>query len=227
METRWKRSFEIAVPMDVVWQAFTDPEYRSRLTSGPPGAQEHRPQGEAVQKVLEIEPHKLIRWSQEGALPDRAEFTVTFESTDGGSRVTVTRSGFGEGELAEIFGRSNQLGWEHGFQDMVLALETGFISHRHWAGAGRSGMGMVYAETDSGIEVRRVADGSFASEAGLEPGDRIVRIGGAAIYARSEMWLLNALFDPGTRLEVEYVRGREARTGSGRLSPLALRQVGE
>ena len=42
-------------------------------------------------------------------LPERAEFTVVFESTEHGSRIHVTRTGFGEGDDADIFNESNTL----------------------------------------------------------------------------------------------------------------------
>ena len=228
MTSRWERTFEIGIPLDDVWNAFTDAEFRAKLLTAPPGSRgAKRPQDER-QHVLEVDPKKRIRWAQEHEdLPERAEFTVVFEEREGGSRITVTRCGFGEGEVAEVFGKSNGLGWTHGFMDMIVALETGQFVKRHYDGAGLSGMGMRYDEREWGLEVLHVSPDTFASEAGLTRGDRLIRIGGAPVYTRSDLWLLNAVHAPGSELEVEFIRGRELRTGRGRMSPIEAREWGE
>jgi len=132
-----------------------------------------------------------------------------------------------QGEIADVFSTSNGLGWEQGIMDLVLFLETGQLVKRHYDGCRGSSMGLLFVETDSGIEVRQVKPDCFAAEVGLEPGDRLVRMGGAAVYSRSDLWLLNDLLEAGSELEVEFVRGRELRSGRGRLSPVDARLVGE
>lgn len=231
MSGKWERTFEIAVPVERVWHAFTDPEELRRFLSPPEDAVDDRPDrpepGEGM-RVLEMEPMRLLRWSQERSdLPERAEFTVVFESKEGGSRITVTRCGFGEGEDADVFSEANALGWEHGFMDLVLYLETGQLVKRHYDGCNLCSTGVMYAETDFGIEVRDVRAGTFGAEVGLESGDRLVRIGGGPVYTRSDLWQLCSAREPGTELEVEFVRGRELRRGRGRLSEVAVRAVGE
>ena len=163
---------------------------------------------------------RRLRWAQEREdLPEKAEFTVVFESVDTGSRITVTRCGFGEGEDADVFSTSNGLGWEHGFRDLVLALETGQIVKRHYDGCSKSSMAVMYVETDGGLEVLRVAPRGFGAEVGLERGDRLVKVGGAGVYQRSDLWMVNALLESGTEVQVEFIRGRELMRGRGRLSP--------
>jgi uncharacterized protein YndB with AHSA1/START domain len=228
MSGRWERTFEICVPVEAAWQAFTDPEYRRKLFAPPTGAKLRARNPEEGLRMLEVEPMKRLRWAQERAdQPEKAEFTVVFESADHGSRITVTRCGFGEGEDADIFSTSNGLGWEHGFRDLVLFLETGQIVKRHYDGCRPSSMGMTYVETDGGLEVRRVAPEGFGAEVGLERGDRLVRVGRTGVYQRSDLWMVNGLFEPGTELEVEFVRGRELLRGRGRLNPVSERLSGE
>jgi uncharacterized protein YndB with AHSA1/START domain len=227
MSGTWERTFEIAVPIDTVWEAFTDAEYRRKLFA-PPAGKERLSDPEEGLRILEVEPKRLLRWAQERSdLPEKAEFTVVFEAREQGSRITVTRCGFGEGEIADVFSTSNGLGWEQGIMDLVLFLETGQLVKRHYDGCRGSSMGLLFVETDSGIEVRQVKPDCFAAEVGLEPGDCLVRMGGAAVYSRSDLWLLNDLLEPGSELEVEFVRGRELRSGRGRLSPVDARLVGE
>ncbi len=225
MSGKWQRTFEVSVPVERVWRAFTDPEERARLAA-PAGARPDPNPGEP--KLLEVVPMQRLRWAQEVAtLPERAEFTVVFESTEHGSRFTVTRYGFGEGEDADVFSESNGLGFEHGFRDLVFYLETGQVPHRHYFGCSRSCTGMTYAERDWGVEVLRVSPGGFGAQAGLARGDRLLRVGGAPIYTRADLWLLNVEHASGRELEVEFVRGRERMRGSGRLSPTEASAVGE
>lgn len=228
MSGRWQRTFEIAVPLDTVWEAFTDPEYRRKLFAPPQRARDPGHDGQEGMRVLEVEDRRLLRWEQaRGDLPERSEYTVTFEERERGSRITVTRTGFGEGDVADIFSESNALGWEHGFMDLVFALETGQLVKRHYFGSGRSRMGMVYAERDWGIEVHDVVKDGFGDECGLARGDRLVSVGDAPVFKRSDVWMLNAIHEPGTELEVRYVRDGELRTGRGRTSSFDFWAVGE
>lgn len=226
MSGKWQRTFEIAAPVERVWKAFTDPEELRKIHAPRTGVAGDEPAPGL--RVLEAEPLKKLRFAQDREdLPEKSEFEVLFESAENGSRITVTRCGFGEGEIADIFSEANALGWAHGFMDLVLYIETGQLVKRHYYGAGPSRMGMSYAESDSGLVVHDVLDQSFAAEAGLAPGDRLVRIGGCAVYQRSDVWVINGLFEPGTELGVEYVRGHELRVGSGRLSTQEIWANGE
>lgn len=229
MSGKWEKTFEIAVPVERVWETVTDPDELKRLLSPPPeevapGGYEH----DAGMELLEAIPLEKLRWSQQrpGA-PEKAEFTITFEHREKGCAITVTRFGFGEGEDADIFSDSNGLGVEHGYRDLVLYLETGVLVKRHYDGCTKSCLGMSYVETPGGIEVRRVGDTGVAREAGLQRGDRIVRIAGLPIYTRADVWLVNGMSQPGDVVEVEFLRGRELLHATGRAAPIAARLVGE
>ena len=225
MSRKWQRTFEVSVPVERVWRAFT--EESRELGAAPAGARPD-PNAGLAPKLLEVQPLKLLRWEQSGGtLPDRAEFTVVFESTDRGSRFTVTRCGFGEGEDADVFAESNALGWECGFMDIVLYLETGHAVKRHYFGSFASATGVVYAERDWGLEVLQVRPGAFGAEAGLQRGDRLVRLGGVSVYTRANVWTLLEEHVPGTEVEVEFIRGRERRVARARLSSPLAGAVGE
>jgi uncharacterized protein YndB with AHSA1/START domain len=223
MSTTWQRTFEVSAPVERTWTAFTQILERERAQplDAPPDPNAH-----LRSHVLEIEPLHRMRWSAAGgSLPEYHEFTVVFESTATGSRFTVTRCGFGEGEDADVFGESNALGWEGGLMDIVFALETGCHPRRHYYGVNESTTGVAYIERDWGLEVLRVVPGSFGAEVGLARGDRLVRIAGAAIYTRANVWTLIQEHAPGTELEVEFLRGGERRRGRGKLSPYRDRRL--
>ena len=98
MTRTWTKTFEVSVPIERWWKAFTEEAKQSRSAS-PDSASRADPNASAKVHVLDVQPMKRLRWTQDqGTMPERTEFTVVFESTDGGSRFTVTRCGFGEGE---------------------------------------------------------------------------------------------------------------------------------
>jgi uncharacterized protein YndB with AHSA1/START domain len=229
MSQKWEKTFEIAVPVDRVWEAVTNRETLQVLLSPPPGQgipTDH--DGGTGIELLEAVPLEKLRWSQPaGDPPQRAEFTIVFESREVGCSIAVTRFGFGEGEDADIFSVSNGLGWEHGFRDLVMYLETGQMVKRHYNGCTRSCLGLSYVETAAGIQVCRVGEKGVGADAGLQRGDRIVRIAGVPIYTRADVWTTNGFHDPGTPVEVEFIRGRELLRATGRTAPLSERLVGE
>ena len=229
MTSSWTKTFEVSVPIERLWKAFTEEGEQRR--AAPEHASRKDPNGGVKVHVLEVQPLKLLRWTQDrGTMPERTECRVVFESTDGGSRFTVTRFGFGDGEDADVFSEANALGWESGFRDLVLSLETGVPVQRHYFGVSKSSTGAMLAQRDWGLEVLNVLPGSFAAEVGLERGDRLVRMAGAAVYTRTNVWMLMEEHAPGTWLDVEFIRGRELRRGRGRLASYAaaeLTAVGE
>lgn len=225
MSSKWEKTFEIAVPVERVWEAFTNREELKVLLGPPPGRTQPQEPGEGME-VLEAVPLKKLRWSQ--SRPNGScEFTVTFESIETGSALTVTRFGFGEGEDADIFSVSHQLGWEHGFRDMVLYLETGQLVKRHWDGCSLSSLGISYLETDGGIQVCQVGEKGVGADAGLQRGDRIVRLANVPVYKRSDVWVLNSVHPVGTEIDVEFLRGKELLHAQGRTVPVADRLPGE
>ncbi len=75
--SKWVRTFEVSVPVERVWKAFTE---ETEMLLRPP----ENPRSQTVPlkrelKVLEVVPGERLRWEQSG--PDRAsrlELTVVF-----------------------------------------------------------------------------------------------------------------------------------------------------
>ena len=81
MSGKWEKTYSIAVPVERVWEAFTNPEELKVLLSPPAGRGLHpeREAGAGMQ-VLEAVPLKKLRWSQgRGDQPEKSELTVVFE----------------------------------------------------------------------------------------------------------------------------------------------------
>src|ERR1700730_12528731 len=99
-----ERTFVVAVPLARAWQAQTDPAELANWFFRPTG-EDDTPEGfdlygtEVKIDVLDGEPLRWFRYSATGgpvpALDGYAETTVTFEEHESGTRITITRSGFG------------------------------------------------------------------------------------------------------------------------------------
>jgi uncharacterized protein YndB with AHSA1/START domain len=230
MSTEWHRKFEISVPVERVWSAVTNPDELGVLMSPPENPVTVQPQSTALSRinVLQATENELLRWSMENEEKEVvAEFTMVFESTETGSRISVTRFGFGEDEESDIFSEAHTLSWSQAMRDLVLYLETGHIARRHYNGCFRSAMGVMYKETDFGPEVRGVDPGSFGEQAGLERGDRIVRLADNAVFNRADIWQQIGMREPGSEITVEFIRDRELMSSGGKLISAKLRAIGE
>ena len=80
---------------------------------------------------------------------------------------------------------------------------------------------MTLHEVAGGLRVLAVRPNEFAAKAGVEVGDLIVRVAGAPVFEQSDIWLIQALFEPGAELSVDYVRGGDVLSGSAPMSTLA------
>ncbi len=229
MTSTYRRTFTVAVPVARAWQAFTEPAELTawfapsvaRFEAEPGGSLEFSvgDQG-AAGRVEEIEPERLIRWSQgPGMLPGTTEVTVVFEALEHGTRVEITHAGFGEGRdwIDEL--QAHTLGWNRCITDLILYLEHGIRRPR--AHARRSRFGVVTVDTPAGVEVVEVVPGSFGDQAGLSSGDVVLEVGNAGVFDRSDLWLLAGEHAPGDELEIVYARGSELLHGRGRLAPTA------
>jgi hypothetical protein len=214
---QWERTFEFSVPVQGAWEAFNDhsrPTEWNNVFVGDP----YRGNGSITVEVLESVPEQVLRWSEtEG--DDRVEMTATFTATETGSRITLTRSGFGEGDEWAMRHTARLLGWEQSMHDFAVFVETGAFIERCLRV--KSAPGMTLTEVAGGLRVLAVRPNEFAAKAGVEVGDLIVRMAGAAVFDRSDIWLFQALLEPGTETSVDYVRGGEILTGSAPMSTLA------
>jgi uncharacterized protein YndB with AHSA1/START domain len=226
MSDKFEKTFEFAVPLERVWQAFTDPKELDAWYPGSikdadvrPGGRITWPMGEYdyIWEIVEVEPHRRLVWKEPpGLLPGETEVTALFEETDTGSRVRVTQTGFGQGEdwLGQLEGFA--LGWSQNLANLYLYLRTGVGLDRFFTW--RSETGATVTDTPAGPEVLKVKPGSFAEQAGVQAGDIIVQVGAAPVFDQSDLWVLEREHDPGEALEAAYVRGHELLRGRGVLA---------
>jgi uncharacterized protein YndB with AHSA1/START domain len=221
-----EKRFVVAVPPERAWQAFTDPE-ELRRWQAPVYEMDPRPGGKlrweippwpAVDgEVVEVDEPRLLRTTEDaGMLDATTEITVTFEAVDGGTRITITHAGFGDGpEWGDSFA-SHSLGWSDSIADLVLYLMQGGVARRFFT-PWRTTLGLQVEEVPGGVRVIAVAPGGYAEEAGFEPGDIVVRIGGVPIFERSDLWCVQYAHPAGTPLAAEFARGSDLLQGEGLL----------
>lgn len=225
MSATYERTFELAVPVERAWRAFTDAGELASWYAADVPVFEAKPGGalkwagsglEVEGTVEEVEPNHRIRWTEgPGVLPGTTEVTVTFEEAGTGTRVTITQAGFGEGTQWEGHLESHALGWAQNMQDLAMFLETGVAPKRFMTW--RSDLGFGVDETPAGARVRVVEAGGFAEQVGMAPGDYVLEVAGIPVFGRAELWAVGRSRDSGERIGARFVHDGEVRTGAGTL----------
>jgi uncharacterized protein YndB with AHSA1/START domain len=218
MSRSYTRTFSVSAPVERAWQAFTEPREREAwMTEGveafeaTPGGRvelrmgDHGPTVEG--KVEEADLHRRLRWTEgPGLLPWPTEITVTFESLDTGTRITVVHAGFGEGPEGDNELESHARGWDRCIADLVLYLETG-VSYPRFRPRGR--FGLVVRHVPAGMEIVQAVPGSYADRVGLRAGDILLQLGDVGVYDMVELWALGRGFEEGKELDAVWARGSE------------------
>jgi uncharacterized protein YndB with AHSA1/START domain len=227
----YERTFVLSVPVERAWQLFTDPREREQwMVPRGRDPMEHpdQPMIEGFQqqdyRVDTVDEHKQLTWSQSGEVDGDerwVETTVVFESGASGTRVTITRSGFGDSEGWQLFAQSTSVGWDESLADLVAYVETGVPADRHYSSqmkVPKGSLGAQMRETGAGVRIVFAVPGGFAEEAGMQAGDLILRLGGASVFHRSDVWCIERVLKPGYDLEAEYVRDGKLLSGRAPLS---------
>lgn len=226
MSAKYEKTFTVAVSVERAWKAFADPREREVWMVPPGGDPTERGESsdEGVKypvdqvKIVKVEENKLLQWSElRTGAPDWIETTVVFEEKESGTTITITRSGFGDSEDMALVIESTGYGWDEGIADLILYLETGIKACRHFTF--RASVAASFRERGPGVEVATVIPGGYAAQAGLQTGDLLLRLNGAPVTRVSDVWFLQREHDPGTNVDVQYVRSGKVKSGRAALSP--------
>ena len=119
MSRKFEKTFVVHVPLARAWQAFAETQERSRWEANPFEI-EARPGGrvrwelpgiETTGRVLEVVPERLLKHIEDTGPHAGQEVTVAFEEVEGGTRISITHAGFGDGDEFDDMLESTQLGW--------------------------------------------------------------------------------------------------------------------
>jgi uncharacterized protein YndB with AHSA1/START domain len=218
MSRSFERTFTVLAPVDRAWAAFTEPRQREAWSDETVAAFEATPggrvafmmdqHGEAVVegKVEEVDVNRRIRWTEgPGLLPWPTEITVTFESIDTGTRITVVQAGFAEGPEGDNELEGHSRGWDRILADLALYLETGISFPRFHP---RPRFGLVVRHVAAGMEIVEATAGSYGERVGLRTGDILLQLGDVGVYDMVELWALGRAFGDG-ELEAVWARDGE------------------
>ena len=213
----WVRTFEFAAPADVVWAAFVD---TPRPTTWNDALARGQVDGE----------HRASWSDRDDDIGIEMSMRLEVTETATGSRVTLTRSGFGEGDMFEIRQTSKLVAWGEAMHDLAVYLETGQDLRRLHAPHPEhpiSATGVQFREELGGLRTTTVQPGSFGAHAGLEVVDLVARLAGVPVFDRTDLWLLQRIAVPGEETSVHFVRGKELCEASAPMSPIDLWATGE
>jgi uncharacterized protein YndB with AHSA1/START domain len=216
-------TFVVGVPVARAWRAFADGEQRSKWEAltfeidPRPGGRVHweLPGLECDGRVEEVEEHRLLRHTELTGPHANSEVTVTFESVDAGTRISITHAGFGDSDAWRGALGGLSIGWSQAVADLVLYLRTGIPARRFTVILGDPGAQLV--DTPAGVEVGEIAPGGCADQAGMRRGDVVLTACGVPVFTARELWVMLRARGPKGAFDFEYVRGTERRAGAGTL----------
>jgi uncharacterized protein YndB with AHSA1/START domain len=211
------RRFATAALPDRVWRALTDPDdlaawhgHAALFEAQPGGRVRFADPGfaDVLGAVEEAVPERALRWLVHA---DGSRIAWTLTPTDSGTAVTVTHTGRGPEwtrDLAAI-----TLGWNESIADLLLLLDHGIRFPRHMTRQCRFGFDAV--EGPCGVTVTVVEAVGLAADAGLQPGDLVLRVGSVPVFRRCDLATLARAVQPGVEIEVAYLRLGRVLTGRG------------
>ena len=221
-----KKTFVLAAPVERAWALFTDGAERSKWEADVyeidpvEGGKFHweLPGLVCDGTVDEVVPLQLLRQSEMTGPHSHTEVMVTFEEVDGGTRITVTQSGFGDADRWRSALGGSDFGWDQAIADLHAYVRTGVPARRFTVALADPGMRV--GATPAGLEVLEIRPGGCAAAAGMQAGDVILTAAGAPVYSYTELWVVLRQQGPGAVMEIEYARHGERLSGSGTLTLL-------
>jgi uncharacterized protein YndB with AHSA1/START domain len=135
-----------------------------------------------------LEQDRLIEMTWQGrGEPGPTNVEILIEIDEDGTRITITHSELGEGELWATVADQFEKEWTAGLDNLKSVLETGVdLRQANRAAFGLMGATMVDAERAArlglpevcGMSVGGIMEGMAAANAGLQEGDVIMAVGG-------------------------------------------------
>ncbi len=221
---RYERTLNFPISIARAWALFTDPKETSAwllpFVEKDSGKSETTIDGQppvSLEVLTAERQRKLHTVMKGGNIPDSTEMIATFGEENGRSRVNVVHFGFGDAERWQIFGTSFSRGWDEAIADLILYVRTGINLPRHIDDR-RASIAAWPCRREWGIEITDVFAGGFSDQAGMRPGDILVKLGRAGIYDVADIWTFARARAAGDEVEATYMRGKTLLTGKGRLS---------
>jgi uncharacterized protein YndB with AHSA1/START domain len=169
-----------------------------------------------VYSTVEADKRLAFSWHEAGS-PGTTHIEVRFVAVDGGTRVSLTQTGFGEGEAWDAYREASERNWREMLDNLRVLLET--ANDARFLRRPVAGMGIIPISAeeaaakglpvDHGLNVTVVVKGGAAEQAGLRQGDYVTAVDGTK---QSSFGSFNAVLGrhkAGNAVEVKYYRGGE------------------
>ena len=208
----FEATFVVSVPRAQAWKRLVEAEPVTGAHGAPEPGQVWIPAIEGAAAPIETVPEERLRATKVAEPCAGTEIVITLEDDASGTRITVVQCGFGPGFAAQRAWLAT--GWAPILADFVAFFERGIALGRHvtmwWS------IGCDVVETDEGLVVGDVHPDGFATRAGLERGDLILRLAGTpALDVRDLAVLVRGPLQTGVETSAYVLRGEQVLRVSG------------
>ena len=142
--------------------------------------------------------------------PGDTSVRITLKPVEGGTRVTLTHTGFGAGKKWAGRAEESEREWNGGLDNLKSVLETGLDLRQ--LNQPRLGLGWETASGEAGAVVTAVFGGGPCEQAGLQKGDVIVRAGRQNIRGEQDLLKAFLTWKAGQRVPYADIRAGKRKT---------------
>jgi uncharacterized protein YndB with AHSA1/START domain len=172
-----------------------------------------------VYSAVEADKRLAFSWHEADA-PGTTQIEVRFAAVDGGTRVALAHTGFGEGDAWEAYQADSERNWRELLDNLRTLMETANdarLLRRPVAGMGIIPISAEEAAAkglpvDHGLNVTLVVGGGAAETAGLQSGDYVTVIDGTKQNSFGSFNAVLGRHKAGEPVEVEYYRDGQRQT---------------
>lgn len=198
-------SFEVSSPPEDAWKLLEELRAgRTQPDAEPP--EWWLPGFDCVCTEVDSEPHRRLTVRKSVQPCAGTLIAVTFEHAGTGSRIRVVQSGFDEAFVKA----AGEAFWTHAgqiFADVQLYFERGVLGHRAWRPF--APLGLTVVTTAFGVEVDEIFPGTWAARIGLEPGDILLTVANASLYAQRDLVTVARVVASGDDIAATWARSGE------------------
>jgi len=155
--------------------------------------------------------------------PGETSVKVSLKPVEGGTKVTLTHSGFGTGKKWAGRAEESEREWNGGLDNLKSVLETGLDLRQ--LNQPRLGLGWETALGEEGALVNAVITGGPCDQAGLVKGDVIVSFAGRKVKGEQDLLAIFFSCHAGQRVSVTFLRKDERKKTTIELGKRSRPQV--
>jgi uncharacterized protein YndB with AHSA1/START domain len=170
-------------------------------------------------EFTELSPDKNVSFTWMGKDdPNPTKVCVTIKPKPEGVQVTLIHCGLGDGKKWKLTRREIDKGWQESLENLKTMLESGQdlrLLRRPMMGiTGCEGLSEATASKhnfpkSNGLLLYGVLDGMGAQNAGLQPGDILVKMGGKKLNQDADLHNVISQHQAGDKVKVTYYRNGE------------------